>query len=111
MTHGTMILKDAVEHRRTIYQLTNKSTISDARIKDIVTSALMTVPSSFNSQSARLVVLLKDEHVKFWDVVRDILKGIVPEANWEQTGQRIEGFRNAYGSVSLFVPQNHMIHC
>ena len=101
MTHDTMILKDAVEHRRTIYQLTKKSTISDAKIKDIVTTAIKNVPSSFNCQSARLVVLLHDDHDKFWDVVRDILKGIVPEANWEHTATRIAGFRNAYGTVSL----------
>lgn len=101
MTHDTMTLKDAVEHRRTIYQLTKKSTISDARIKEIVETAVKHVPSSFNSQSARLVVLLKDEHEKFWDIVRDILKGMVPEENWEHTGNRIAGFRNAYGSVSL----------
>ena len=108
MTHDTMIFKDAVEHRRTIYQLTKKSTISDAKIKDIVTSAIKNVPSSFNSQSARLVVLLHDEHDKFWDAVRDILKGIVPETNWEHTATRIAGFRNAYGTVSLPLTINHM---
>jgi predicted oxidoreductase (fatty acid repression mutant protein) len=32
--------------------------------------------------------------------VRDILKAIVPEAQWEHTGSRIEGFRAGYGTVS-----------
>lgn len=108
MTHDTMILKDAVEHRRTIYQLTKKSTIPDAKIKEIVEAAIKHVPSSFNSQSARLVVLLKDEHDKFWDIVRDILKGMVPEESWESTGNRIAGFKNAYGTVSTPVTFCHM---
>ena len=105
MTHDTMILKDAIEHRRTIYQLTKKSTIPESRIKEIVETAVKHVPSSFNSQSARLVLLLKDEHDKFWDIVRDILKGIVPEENWEHTGNRVAGFRNAYGTVSILPPR------
>ena len=64
MTHDTTNFKEAVQHRRTIYQLTKKSTISDEKIKDILTTAVEHVPSSFNSQSARLVVLLKEEHTK-----------------------------------------------
>ena len=101
MTHDTMILKDAIEHRRTIYQLTKKSPIPDSKIKDIVQHAIKHVPSSFNSQSARVVVLLHDDHDKFWDIVRGILKGIVPEDSWEHTGNRIAGFRDAYGTVSF----------
>lgn len=103
MTHDTITLKDAVAHRRTIYQLTDKSTIPDSKIQQIVTDAVKHVPSSFNSQSSRLVVLLKEEHNKFWDIVRDILKGIVPEDKWEHTGNRIAMFRAAYGSVSSYV--------
>lgn len=101
MTHDTMTFKDAVQNRRTIYQLQKKSTISDEKIKEILNIAIHDVPSSFNSQSARLVVLFKDEHDKFWDIVRDILKTIVPEDKWEQTGNRIAMFKNAYGTVRL----------
>lgn len=100
MTHDKMTLKDAIVHRRTIYQLNKKAPIDEKRLESILNTAVLEVPSSFNSQSARLVVLLKDEHDKFWDVVRDILKAHVPEDKWEHTGQRIQGFKNAYGSVS-----------
>ena len=101
MTHDTMTFKDAVKHRRTIYQLNKKSPVEDKKIEEIARIAIKDVPSSFNSQSARMVVLLKDEHDKFWDIVKDILKVHVPEDKWEYTGQRIQGFRNAYGTVSL----------
>lgn len=97
-----MSYKDAVLNRRTIYQLTNKSPISDEKIKEIVETAIKHVPSSFNSQSTRLVVLLKEEHSKFWQIVEDILKGIVPEDSWEHTAQRIAGFKNAYGSILFY---------
>lgn len=95
-----MSYKNAVLNRRTIYQLTNKSTIPDSRIQEIAEAAVKHVPSSFNSQSTRLVVLLRDEHVKFWTIVEDILKTIVPADSWEHTAQRINGFKGGYGSVS-----------
>jgi predicted oxidoreductase (fatty acid repression mutant protein) len=94
---------EAVANRRSIYALNKTSPISDARIEEIVTQLVKDVPSSFNSQSARLVLLLKDEHDKFWDVVRDILKAIVPEEQWEHTGNRIGGFRAGYGTVSYSI--------
>ena len=48
-----------VESRRTYYQLSNESPISDARIKEIVAFALKHIPSSFNSQTSRLVLVLQ----------------------------------------------------
>lgn len=67
MAHDKLTLKEAVQHRRTIYQLTKKSPISDERIKEILNVAIKDVPSSFNSQSTRIIALFKDEHDKFWD--------------------------------------------
>jgi len=93
---------EAVANRRSIYALNKNSPISDARIEEIVTQLVKDVPSSFNSQSARLVLLLKDEHDKFWDIVRDVLKAIVPEAAWEHTGSRIAGFRAGYGTILFY---------
>ena len=59
------------------------------------------MPSSFNSQSTRLVVLLNDDHVKFWDIVTDILETVVPESRRDSTRQRMNWFRDAYGTVCL----------
>ena len=101
MTHDTITLKEAIANRRTIYSLTKKSTIPDAKIKEIVTLAIENVPSSFNSQSTRLVVLIKEDHDKFWNIVTEILKVHVPEDKWEHTGQRLTMFQGAYGTVRL----------
>lgn len=92
---------DAVHARRTYYSLEKTSPIPDSRIEEIARVAIKDVPSSFNSQSARMVVLLKDEHDKFWDTTKEILKAIVPEDSWSHTEQRINGFRAGYGTVCL----------
>lgn len=98
-----LTFSEAVKHRRTIYQLTKQSTISDDRIKEIATQAIKDVPSSFNSQSARLVVLVKEKHDEFWGIVENILKAVVPSEQWEHTASRLKGFQNAYGTVSCHI--------
>lgn len=99
---STKTFLQAVKDRRTIYQLNKEAPISDEKIVEIAKQIILDVPSSFNSQSARLVVLLNKEHDTFWDQVRDTLKPVVPEDQWEShTVPRLNGFKAAYGTVSI----------
>ncbi|KAE8442966.1 hypothetical protein EG329_002504 [Mollisiaceae sp. DMI_Dod_QoI] len=93
---------DQIKNRRTYYQLSKSSPISDKAITDIVYEALKHSPSSFNSQSTRVVVLLKDEHDKLWNIAKEALKAIVSEEQWKSTEQRLSGFQAAYGTVLFF---------
>ena len=88
------------ESRRTYYQLTNESTISDARIKELVTHTIKHVPSSFNSQTTRMVVVLKEKHEELWDAIMEIYKVQLPADKFEHAKGRMVGFRKAYGTVS-----------
>ncbi|WPG98933.1 putative nitroreductase hbn1 [Acrodontium crateriforme] len=99
MSLTTIPFNEAVTGRRTVYALNKKCPVDNKRIKEIVEAAVTHVPSAFNSQSARLVVLLKDDHEKFWDFVSEALKAIVPPAVFESSNARILGFKAAYGSV------------
>ncbi|KAF1994645.1 nitroreductase family protein [Amniculicola lignicola CBS 123094] len=93
---------EAVKARRTYYQLNKEAPISDKAITEITKDALRHVPSSFNSQSTRLVVLLNDEHDTYWDFVLEVLKAIVPAEQFEPTSQKISGFKAAYGTILFF---------
>lgn len=104
----------AVKERRTYYQINNKATISDDRIEELVKETVLHVPSSFNSQSARLVVLLKEEHETFWEFVKEVLKPQVPEDQFPRTEQKLDGFKAGYGTVrpSSLLPSAHLpLHC
>lgn len=92
---------EAVKDRRTYYQLNKEAPISDKAISDIVEKALLHVPSSFNSQSTRLVVLLNKDHDTFWDYVLEVLKPLTPEEQFPKTEQKMQGFKAAYGTVSF----------
>lgn len=90
---------EAVAKRRTYYPLEKKSPISDARIQEIIKEAILHVPSSFNSQSTRVVLLVKSEHEKLWDIAIEVLKGVVPADAFASTEQKLNMFKGAYASV------------
>ena len=92
---------DIIASRRSYYQLNAKSPVSDKRIKEIVEHAILHVPSPFNSQTVRIILLLKEEHVKLWDIIKDVLKGVVPENQFPVTEKKLSGFQAAYGTVRL----------
>ena len=60
---------DAIKHRRTYYALKNESPISNDELRQIIEQSVKYVPSAFNSQSTRLVVLIGDKDRK--SVVRE----------------------------------------
>lgn len=92
----------AVKGRRTYYGINKEYVVSDERIKEIVNQAVMHTPSSFNSQSARVVLLLGDQHDAFWSMTKNELRKVVPEDKFAPTDEKINSFANGYGSVLFF---------
>ncbi|CRG86861.1 hypothetical protein PISL3812_03873 [Talaromyces islandicus] len=92
----------AIEARRTIYALSASSPIPDERIVELVQKAIRHVPSSYNVQSARVVVILKEDHKKLWDFADVAIKETMPEAVYGFLAPRLAGFKAAYGSVLFF---------
>lgn len=95
-----------VENRRTYYSISKSSPISDAEIEDIINFAVKHTPSAFNSQSARILLLLGKENDEFWDIVKETLRAIVPAENFDSTDKKIDSFKSGYGSVLFFEDQS-----
>lgn len=94
---------DAVKTRRSFYTISKDQVTSDERIEEIVGEAVKHVPSSFNSQSARVVILLGEQHDRLWDLTKDELRKIVPPESFPATEGKIDGaFRSGYGSILYF---------
>ncbi|KAF9775040.1 hypothetical protein IL306_006865 [Fusarium sp. DS 682] len=96
-------LIELAKNRRSIYTLSKNLPITTQRITEIVNQTTLETPSSFNSQSNRVVVLYGAEHDKLWDITADTLKAIVPAETWEGTAKRISGFKAAAGTVLFYV--------
>lgn len=92
----------AVKNRRTIYGINKEKVVPEDRIIDVVQEAVKNAPSAFNSQSSRVVVLLGKNHDKLWYIVEAELKKIVPPENFSKTAEKINSFRNGYGSLLFF---------
>ena len=97
---------EALKHRRTYYSITNQSPIPDQEIECIVNMTVRHVPSAFNSQSTRVVLLLGESHKKLWKIVKDALKKIVPAEAFVKTEEKIDNsFACGYGTVLFFEDQ------
>ena len=105
MPTPTETFADLARARRTIYALGKSSPVPDSKIKELVNEAILHVPSSFNTQSTRLVLLLHAEHEKLWDTVIDtfgelVKTGAVSEEMWrERTLPKLSGMKNGVGTV------------
>ena len=99
MASNSTFLQD-VKARRTIYAIAHESTITDSRIEEIVKHAVLHVPSAFNSQSARALVLLHEQHEKLWDIAYEAAKATAPPEMFQKIYEpRVAGFRGGYGTV------------
>ncbi|WP_243373782.1 nitroreductase family protein [Geotalea sp. SG265] len=98
---------NAVKGRRSYYAINKEQVTNDERIEEIVGEAVKHVPSPFNSQSARVVVLLGEQHDRLWDLAKAELKKILPAEGYQATEEKINGlFRSGYGSILYFEDQS-----
>lgn len=101
MSSTTTAITDGFKGRRSVYSLTNESTISDDRLEELITEVIKHTPSSFNSQTTRIVVLLKEENQKLWDNGLEVASSqISPELFDKMYKSRLTASRAAYGTVS-----------
>lgn len=98
--------QNAVESRRTIYNLEQEISISDKELEDIIAHAIKHVPSSFNSQSTRIVLLLNEKNDKFWDIAKETLKNKMgPDRDFQPTADKIDNFKHSYGTILYYEDQ------
>ena len=100
-------LQKLAEKRRSIYALSNQLPVSNDKIVKLVEHAILHTPSSFNSQSTRVVVLFGQEHQKLWNITEETLRKIVgDEDNFKSTKEKIAGFKAGAGTVMFFEDQS-----
>ncbi|MCL6236156.1 nitroreductase family protein [Acinetobacter sp. ANC 5579] len=100
-----MSFLNQIEQRRTIYSIGNNVTLSQDEIEQTIKNAVRLSPSSFNSQTSRVVILFGDAHQKFWNIVRETLRKIVPADAFEGTNGKINSFAAGYGTALFYEDQ------
>ncbi len=93
---------NAISRRRSHYAISRKSPVSEDRITEVIKTAVKYVPSAFNSQSQRAIVLFGEENQKLWNIVMEELRKIVPAENFKSTEDKINGFADSFGTVLFY---------
>ena len=92
---------DHIKTRHSYYPLSKNLTVSKAKIQEILRDVLLYVPSSFNMQEVRIVVLFGDEHDKLWDLTGDALRAKIGDERYNaSTKGKMAMFKGAAGTVS-----------
>lgn len=92
--------------RRTQYSLGKQLPISQADAGALIQEAIRQAPSAFNSQSSRAVILFSAESVKFWGLVKDALRPMVPAESFGATEKKLDSFAAGAGTVLFYEDQD-----
>ena len=96
---------DIARKRRTQYALGNDLPIGQEQVTGLIQEAMRQAPSSFNSQSSRALILHGAQSVKFWEIVKDELRKIVPADAFPTTEKKIDSFAAGAGTVLFYEDQ------
>ncbi|MCS2608552.1 nitroreductase family protein [Halomonas dongshanensis] len=92
--------------RRSQYVIGNDLPISQEETTALIKEAVRQAPSSFNSQSSRAVILFGEQHDKFWQIVMETLRKIVPADSFAPTEKKVNSFIAGAGTVLFFEDQD-----
>lgn len=96
------IEQDSLSRRRSIYALGHTRIVTDFCLEDTLKDCLKNCPTPFNSQSARLVLLLNKNHLDFWNLVLQKVTAAAPIGKKDSVKQKINSFAAAYGTILFF---------
>ena len=97
-----MSFTDLMALRRSRYVLTDKIPLTEQQIENLLSLCLKHCPSSFNSQSARMVLLVGEKHRQFWQLTLQCLQPMLSAEQLPLTRKKIEGFAAAYGTILYY---------
>lgn len=94
---------DVLKKRRSIYHLGRNVSLSENEIEGIIKTAVRNSPTAFNAQSPRVLILFGEAHEKLWTLTEAAVKPLTPPEAFEQTKQKLSGFKNGLGTALFFI--------
>lgn len=93
---------DALLKRRSIYGISGDIPITDGELKDLLGTILRNMPTAYNMQNTRMVLLLGADNAALWHIVLEALRAVAPAAGFERTEKKVAGFAAGHGTVLYF---------
>ncbi len=91
--------------RRTQYALGKNVSQSRDELTQLIQTTIKEAPSSFNSQSSRAVILFGDQSLRFWGLVKNALRPMVPVDAFAKTEEKLDSFAAGVGTVLFYEDQ------
>lgn len=101
-----MAFLEQIKQRRSIYSIGKNVSLDQAEVEQIIKDAVKHSPSSFNSQTSRVVILFGQSHDTFWHIVRETLRDLVSADAFEATNNKINSFAAGYGTALFYEDQD-----
>lgn len=92
----------AIRNRRSVYTISDKTSVPKEHIVKLVKEAVLHTPSSFHMQSGRTAILFGEHHRALWEIVLEVLKERVAPEQFPVTQKKVESFAAGYGTVLFF---------
>lgn len=93
---------ELIRGRRSVYALNTNTAVSQKQIMNVIERCVYEAPSAFNSQSPRIVVLVKDSSKKFWNLTMDSLRKVIPPEKFGPTEEKINAFMQGVGTILFY---------
>lgn len=92
----------ALARRHSIYAIGRDLPCSPKDVVKLVTDAARHVPSSFNSQSCRLVILFNEDHKNFWESVKSAIRQVSNDEQYAASEAKVNNCFLAGAGTVLF---------
>ena len=94
---------EALEHRRSHYAISAAMSTSEEEIIKTIDRIMLAIPSAYNSQSSRVVLLMGVHHICMWGIVKQCLARLVTPEVFVGTRTKIDTcFAAGCGTVLFY---------
>ncbi|MGY0837418.1 nitroreductase family protein [Aerococcus urinaeequi] len=94
--------KDLLTKRRSQYAIGANTDVTAADVTAALNEVIPQVPSAFNSQATRVVVVSGENNVKLWELIKNVQKDVLDEATLNYMTPIMDGARDAVGTILFF---------
>lgn len=89
--------------RHSFYEINNQLPIQASEMISLIKKSLQLYPSPYNSQSARIIALMGDKHLAFWELVKQELLKSATQDKFDGINKRISSFAKGFGTLLYFI--------
>lgn len=100
---GAEAFVKAVAQRRSIYALGKDLPCAHKDVAQMIKNVARNVPSSFNGQSCRLLILFNAQHDQFWEEVKGSIRTVTTDEQYAASEAKVNNcFKAGAGTVLYF---------